>query len=455
MVYILQATGRWLKHIFDEPQHDPQKSTILALDGVRACAILMVIIFHINRTTGDSLWVWQTNPIASAVATAGGTGVTLFFVLSGFLLFMPYAKGLLFNGRWPLARVFYLRRALRILPGYYLSLLILVVLTMPAYFQPAGLVNLGLFASLFMDSSGLTFRKLNGPYWTLAVEWQFYLILPLLALGIFLLVRGVRPERRLRAVILCLLGVMVGGLFVRFWGFYFQANPAATFLVPRPALNVVLFFIFGQTGKYTEDFAVGMLCALYYIYAQRVPTGQRLAHRLRESSLWLWGVGILILAFSALWHFQANTNPPVAVWPFLDPLMAYFSWLSEMLLAIGYGMCILGILYRPGVLQRPFTWKPLRWLGLISYSLYIWHLPLIILLQTRILPPAYEMNKYLYYSLYWAWALLVIVPFCVLYYALVEKPGIHLGDRWRKVIEERHRAQQPASVSIGGVSEST
>ena len=62
------------------------KNSIAVLDGVRAIAILMVLTFHINRVTGDNLWSQQSYPLASSVSTAGGTGVTLFFVLSGFLI---------------------------------------------------------------------------------------------------------------------------------------------------------------------------------------------------------------------------------------------------------------------------------------------------------------------------------------------------------------------------------
>src|SRR5581483_1443464 len=337
---VLRPIGNRLQEVFAEQQHDRQRSTIATLDGVRACAILMVIVFHIDWINGnyEKLWDWRSNPLASSVAIAGGTGVTLFFVLSGFLLFLPYAKALLFTGRWPLARTFYVRRALRIMPGYYLSLLVLILLTAPWYLQAANLPRTALFLTFLMDSSSQTFRQINGPYWTLATEWQFYMILPLLALGVLLLVRRVRLERRLPAVACCLLGIIAGGLGVRFLGEYFQDHPAATFLLPRSVLNVVLFFAYGQTGKYTEDFAVGMLGALIYVYAQNQSPEHRFAHRLRRASLWLWGVGILILVFSAIWHFQANG--PTPAWPFLDPIMSCFAWLSELLLAIGYGMCI-------------------------------------------------------------------------------------------------------------------
>src|SRR6266849_9618311 len=123
---IFQRSGQWISLKLGDRQLDGKQNSIAVLDGVRAVAFLMVMVFHINRITGDSLWNRMANQIASSVSTAGGTGVTLFFVLSGFLLFMPFAKSLLFDSTWPLARVFYLRRVLRIMPGYYVSLLLLV-----------------------------------------------------------------------------------------------------------------------------------------------------------------------------------------------------------------------------------------------------------------------------------------------------------------------------------------
>ncbi|HEY0755712.1 MAG TPA: acyltransferase [Ktedonobacteraceae bacterium] len=470
MKNVCQSVVNGLKRVFEEQQYPQQQGTIAVLDGVRALAILFVIAFHVDWTNKNylHLWDWRVDPLASAVAIAGGTGVTLFFVLSGFLLFMPYAKALLFAGRWPLARVFYLRRALRIIPGYYLSLFSLILLEQRAFFsairwsgplqylnflldatqkpQVPTLGNLALFLTFLMDSSSQTFRQLDGPYWTLAVEWQFYMLLPLLALGILLLVRRVPLQRRLTAVTLCLLGIVFLGLAVRFAGLYFRDNPTATVLVPRPVLNVALFFTYGMSGKYTEDFAVGMLAGLCYIYAQSLPAEHHFVRALRRWSLWLWGVGLLLLVFSAMWHWQSDRTTPA--WSFLEPLMPVYNWLSEMLLAWGYGLCIMAILFGPRQLQIPFAWLPLRWIGLISYSLYIWHLPMLQLFEFLLtLFPG--LNFYAGYLLSWAWILLVVFPFCLCYYIVVEKPGIKLGDRWRKALEARYKDRlQQVQVSV-------
>src|SRR5579864_8541252 len=130
---IFQHLGRWIADLLGDNQQSGKKNSIAVLDGVRGVAVLMVIVFHINRLTGDNLWSRTAYPLASSISTAGGTGVTLFFVLSGFLLFMPFAKALLFKTRWPLLRVFYLRRLLRVIPGYYVSLFLIILFMHPEY----------------------------------------------------------------------------------------------------------------------------------------------------------------------------------------------------------------------------------------------------------------------------------------------------------------------------------
>src|SRR5579884_3681083 len=113
----------WLTTHFEE---DKQRSNIAALDGVRASACLIVMSYHICLI-GFSTYLWNpfspSHPLFGAIVRAGMSGVTLFFVLSGFLLFMPYAKALLHpQAPWPLARHFYLRRVFRIIPAYYVCL---------------------------------------------------------------------------------------------------------------------------------------------------------------------------------------------------------------------------------------------------------------------------------------------------------------------------------------------
>jgi peptidoglycan/LPS O-acetylase OafA/YrhL len=438
--YPFRRFGHWVESLLDNEQKNGKINTISVLDGVRGVAVLMVIVFHVNRVTGDNLWNQAEYPLASSISTAGGIGVTLFFVLSGFLLFMPFAKALLYKTSWPLARVFYMRRVLRIIPAYYVSLFLLILFQHPEYLHRDHLKDLFLFLTFFMDSSRATFRQLNGPYWTLATEWQYYMLLPLVALGIAFVVSRVPIKRRLLAVTVCLLGIIVWGLFIRYWGLYYLKYPSQTFLVPRSELNDIMFFLFGITGKYTEDFAIGMFISLCYIYAQHPMTSKKIVQGWQRLSPWLWAGGLLIVVFDALWHFK---NFYVATsWPFITTgMMQDFDWLNEMILAIGFGACIAAVLYGSAGLKAIFNWPLLRWVGLISFSLYIWHLPLLVLFQSRVVPLLQDLhlNRYAIYSLYWLWMLIVIFPFAFLSYLTIEKPWMKLGDHWRVVIEKKHR----------------
>src|SRR5581483_9804580 len=175
---------------------------------------------------------------------------------------------LLFDREWPSARTFYLRRAFRILPGYYVSLALLILLEHREYLQPDHLKDLALFLTFFMDTTPTTFQKINGPFWTLAIEAQFYMLLPLLALGFSWIVRRGTVRRRLVTLGLCLMGMIIWGVSSRYWGPYLTAHPEAV-PVPRPILNVALFFLYGFAGKYLEDFAIGMLVSTCYVLLQK------------------------------------------------------------------------------------------------------------------------------------------------------------------------------------------
>lgn len=420
---------QWFSTLLEDDKREG-KTSIAVLDGVRAIAVILVLTYHINRVSGDNLWSMTDYPLASSVSTAGSSGVLLFFVLSGFLLFLPYAKSLLFDSSWPSARSFYLRRAFRIIPAYYVSLFLIILLLQPQYLRWDHLQDLLLFLTFFMDSTKETFRVINGPYWTLAIEWQFYMLLPLLAWGMSAIARRVSPQRRLRAVVYCLLGIIAWGLFARYVGLYLTRNPTQTFLVPRSVVNVALFFLYGMQGKYLEVFSIGMLVSLCYVYSQYASTGERYTAQARRLSPWLWSAGILWLLFTAMWHFHFEY--PTHGWSFLRFMDPVYLWLNDPFISLGYGACVAAILFGSSALKRPYEQRFLRRMGLISYSIYIWHLPLIVILRnnTRAFLPGLDL--YTTYSLYWAWALLFILPFCLLSYALVEKPWMKIGEAWRR-----------------------
>ncbi len=396
-------------------------NTILVLDGLRAIATLMVISFHIQQKA--FIWDKLNQPWISAFWTFGGSGVTLFFVLSGFLLYLPYAKALLFQSSWPSVKQFYRRRALRILPAYYVALFIIIILFQRQYLDPHLWNQLFLFLTLFMDSTPQTFRALNGPFWTLAIEWQFYLLLPLISMVFLFCVKwlATTPARRLLAVLCCCLLLIAWGLFIRRVGLYYQRIPASL-----PALNVALFFLYGTGGKYLENFAVGMILSACYVFGKNSEHGQTFLTWMRRISIPVGIAGLLLFTFTALWHFYM-LEMKTPEFSYFVHLVDYFDWLNEMVIALAYASIMFALLFGYQPLKRPFEWRLLGQIGLLSYGLYMWHLPWIKFFQSNILHLLPPLNIFSMYSAYWGWATLIVVPIALFSYRLIEKPAIQLA----------------------------
>lgn len=85
----------------------------------------------------------------------------------------------------------------------------------------------------------------------------------------------------------------------------------------------------------------------------------------------------------------------------------------------------------------------------------MWHLPLLILFQSRVLPLLHISNKFVVYGTYWLWGLFVIFPLAFLSYILTEKPWMKLGDRWRGAIEKQRREKLKARAALPAPSLTT
>lgn len=416
----------------------PQKNSIAVLDGVRAVACLLVIVYHIHYLISlDYNLTDAVGKPATNLLLSGWSGVTLFFVLSGFLLFMPYVKAVIWKDEWPSARLFYLKRMLRILPGYYLALFALILLTNPEYLRFDHLKLFGVFLGLLMDAPA-THMKINGPFWTLAVEWQYYLILPWLALIFGWFARGGKtPGLRLRRLVYCLAAMILWGIITRYIGrYYFTFHPYDSFLVSRQVMNKFLLFTYGTTGKYYEDFGVGMLLCTIYIYTRSASPDHPWSRFIHRYSGWFWGAGILILLFLSI-------RSAFPMFSSLGLSLAEHNGLNEFSYSVGFGLCILVLLHGPGSFRHLLDGPKMRWVGMISYSLYIWHIPIFSFLRVRILP-LLPHQPMLVYALYWLVAALIIFPFCYLVYRFVERPWMDIGRRMRiKSIFVRARPPVP------------
>jgi peptidoglycan/LPS O-acetylase OafA/YrhL len=271
----------------------------------------------------------------------GRTGVHLFFVLSGFLLFQPYARWLLRLGPRPSALLFYKRRILRVGPAYWASLTLLLLAGPLTAFM---LVNAAAHALFIFNAFPATAYGFNSVFWTMAVEVQFYAILPLLGLCAHLLSRLISPPLAAALLVLGMIAASLGETELA------QVKP----LTGHPILATVLF---ADTSLpyWLQVFAGGIACSVVYTYLTGVRPRLAAAPVVRMSALLLFLGGVaggLALAFLPAGRALSAKN---------------------LLFGVCYGALLLGVLFGPTMVGRPFAARPVRFVGLISYSLYIWH----------------------------------------------------------------------------------
>ncbi|PWJ59693.1 peptidoglycan/LPS O-acetylase OafA/YrhL [Dyadobacter jejuensis] len=165
-----------------ERKNESNPSYISQLDGLRAIAIILVLIFH-----------WYPEGQGINILANGPLGVTIFFVLSGFLItriLLNYRQKLSDGGITKAYKVFMARRMLRIFPLYYLVLLVVWLAQYIGFIPPIGTQLYShplyyiLYASNFLIEYLHDWSDVLSPFWSLAVEEQFYIFFPLLILSV-------------------------------------------------------------------------------------------------------------------------------------------------------------------------------------------------------------------------------------------------------------------------------
>ena len=314
------------------------KPRVPELDGIRGAAILLVLIWHYGvcqiRATDGLLLFLQTQ------LNLTWSGVDLFFVLSGFLL-----GGILVDHRESpnLFKVFYVRRALRILPLYFALFFSFLFVTYALrldqnrackwlFQDPLPLWSYALFTQNFlMAQEGLFGSQWLGVTWSLAVEEQFYLVLPLL---IRLIPRARLPQ--------FLLGLILSApiLRVSFYLFHPHAGYPGYLLMPARADALLL----------------GVLGACWM-------RSGALRSRWEPNLRWLYGsLAILLLGVAAMNRMGIGI------------LSFGMMWFGHTWLALFY-LCLILIACteKSGVVTRCARNPALRWLGRISYGVYMYH----------------------------------------------------------------------------------
>ena len=312
-------------------------------DALRAIAALTIFGFHIAASQGalndpDFPWLGQLN-----------VGVSIFFVISGFLLYRPFVVRKLRGEPFPSIGGYAIRRFLRIVPAYFVALTIITFWLGREHevFTLTGLVTYYGFLQVYDVS---TISGGIGQAWTIGVEVTFYAFLPLWAWA----------TRHIRSELIPLLCLAVFGIVWKIvvLSTVFQSGDpnAFTWLVVLPSA--------------LETFAAGM--ALAVLSAWRTERNWRPGWiRVLEERPWI-GWLVALLAFAAV-------GPKG--WMGTDETALMIQ--TELKTLVGVGLALPAVFGDParGWVRRIMGFPPLLWIGLVSYGFYLWHLAVIDKLQ--------------------------------------------------------------------------
>ncbi|GAC1568060.1 MAG: hypothetical protein NVS2B3_09640 [Vulcanimicrobiaceae bacterium] len=311
---------------------------LAVLDGLRGLAIVMVVLTHSYLT--DYRPALALGPVAIGIeplVLAGSLGVELFFFISGFVLFAPYARAMCGERPFPTLAHFVERRFLKIVPSYYLALGVVAALF---YLPPdvaaarwPQLLAHALFAHTFWHD---TMFALVSSFWSLGVEVQFYVVFPAIAAAM---------RRRPLATYLALLVI---GESYRLW-------------LARTAQNRDFFWVSQLPGQ-IDLFALGMLCAYGYVrYRERIATPRA------RTFATVVACGAFALGARLVDDF-AHVTKTMGV-------EDHQSWQNDHRLIVSLAIAALAL----GSLGAHAWWRGLLanpalvWLSGISYNLYLWH----------------------------------------------------------------------------------
>lgn len=336
------------------------------IESLRAVAALAVLVSHAVLAAGG-----YHHDLSRTIAFGGSLGVFLFFSLTGYLLFLPFARRSFGDGRPIDLGRYALNRAVRVLPLYYAVLVAFIVVNEHGGTLTQWWRFVTFSQSFFTD----TVSTIDGPMWSLVVEIQFYVLLPLIA---WLVARLAGSSRRLAAGVLIAIGLASAAIWWHKVGSVGGVDLRWKYSLPCTFFN----------------FIPGMLLAL-----GRLEVAERPQLRLPPAA-------VLLIAGVAVWVAAARqlASP--------QPLAA----LASLLVVAAVVLPV-----RDGALGRVLDTRVLAGLGVASYSLYLWHFPIVTSIGRNvglaILPTVLV-------------SLAVCIPIALASYVLIERPFLKLRRRW-------------------------
>jgi peptidoglycan/LPS O-acetylase OafA/YrhL len=364
-------------------------------DGYRAIAVSGVVLLHVAFASG---FIYR-HPSVGGYFFHGDFGVSLFFAISGFLLYRPFVGAHLAGVPGPGLRSYFRRRALRILPAYWVALTVIVYVL-----QHQEINSFREFVLLYglaqIYSEQLHFHGIQQA-WSLGTELSFYLLLPLYAVGVRRLTMLMGRHAKLAVEGSLIVALYAIGLFSRY--ILMTVRGQDTFsLTTLPV--------------YLDLFALGMGLAVMSAWQATRPTASaRLASM--GSRPWLW-CAVAVLAY---WTVVNRLDIPIDYSP-LSP----GQWVARDVL---FGVAAFALLV-PGVFgpqsrgpfRRFLRLRAVQWLGLVSYGVYLWHEAAIRLYQdwtdTKFFSGAFPVVL--------AGAAAITLAIAIGSYVVVERPALRL-----------------------------
>ena len=314
------------------------------LDGLRGIAISLVVWYHAWLVSGLSAGM------LNFIARAGFLGVDLFFFISGFCLFYPYARADAEGKPVPTTRRFFARRAAKIVPSYLLALVVFALVYRDRFASPGdAATQIASHLTFLHTFNPATFGGISGPLWTIGVEVQFYFVFPLIV-SVFR-----------KAPVLTYLGMFLVGEGYR--------------LTIAAAHLDSTFWAFNQLPGYLGIFGAGMLAALLFVCARR-HAGELDRGVVTAVSLTAATIAIGGLAQVAWIDRTAGID-------------ACYAWVNAHRYTIG-PLCIalaVTTAFAAGPWRSVVAMRPLVFLSIISYNLYLWNLEIVFWLHNSGLSP--------------------------------------------------------------------
>jgi peptidoglycan/LPS O-acetylase OafA/YrhL len=386
------ATERDVPDAVKPPPGNPRFPLI---DGVRALAVLAVLGFHAAQTWGYRGQWW------GRFASHLDVGVTVFFVLSGFLLYRPFVAARLDEAPRPRVGAYARRRVLRIVPAYWLALTLLAIYPgLAGVFTHDWWVYYG-FLQIYRVAWEGFFQGLVQA-WSLCTEVAFYVALPLFAACVVRLPARHRAARiRNELVVLGLLSA--ASLWFRSYVHAPQPFPASEWL----------------PGMF-DWFAVGMVLAVASAALAHASYSPRLVRLVTRRPVACWAIAVALFMLAGALDRE---NPGLS-------RTSDSVWLGEHLLYGGVALfAVLPAVFgdEQGGLPRRLLANPIiAWLGLVSYGIFLWHVT--ILSQLNKWGVTHAVHLFYFLPIFLA-GLAVSAAIAAISYYAVERPLLRLKEK--------------------------